>query len=139
MATGRTVRQVKHVERVRRSQTSLNPVSSPEVVRFKETSCDVAKVVKTSAFGEQDPQQRIKNFQVMYGSECRGKIIMVFKISVLCSMFQKSAGFSIFWVFTYLEISTVPKYILNILLNSYNSFLNFLLSTVQIKNKNGVG
>ncbi|KAG5893904.1 hypothetical protein JTB14_014513 [Gonioctena quinquepunctata] len=50
MATGRTVRQVKHGERLRRSQTSLNPVSAPEVA-IRSTS-DVARVVKTSAFVE---------------------------------------------------------------------------------------
>lgn len=30
MASGRTVRQVKHGEKLRRSQNSLNPISSPE-------------------------------------------------------------------------------------------------------------
>ncbi|XP_074038088.1 uncharacterized protein isoform X2 [Leptinotarsa decemlineata] len=46
MATARTVRQVKHGERLRRSQTSLNPVSSPEVAI--RSASDVARVVKTS-------------------------------------------------------------------------------------------
>lgn len=49
MATGRTVRQVKHGERLRRSQTSLNPVSSPDV-EIKATG-DVARVVKTKTLG----------------------------------------------------------------------------------------
>ncbi|KAJ8984584.1 hypothetical protein NQ317_006046 [Molorchus minor] len=48
MATGRTVRQVKHGERLRRSQTSLNPVSSPEVNGFKDNNCNVVKVDKTN-------------------------------------------------------------------------------------------
>ncbi|CAH1098615.1 unnamed protein product [Psylliodes chrysocephalus] len=50
MATGRTVRQVKHGERLRRSQTSLNPVSSPDV-EIKATG-DVARVVKTKTLVE---------------------------------------------------------------------------------------
>ncbi|XP_056648419.1 uncharacterized protein LOC130452915 isoform X1 [Diorhabda sublineata] len=52
MATGRTVRQVKHGERLRRSQTSLNPVSSPNI-EIKSTG-DVARVVKTKKLVEVD-------------------------------------------------------------------------------------
>ncbi|XP_028155433.1 uncharacterized protein LOC114349276 isoform X2 [Diabrotica virgifera virgifera] len=51
MATGRTVRQVKHGERLRRSQTSLNPVSAPDI---EIKAGDVARVVKTKKLAEVD-------------------------------------------------------------------------------------
>ncbi|XP_063923401.1 uncharacterized protein LOC135137628 isoform X3 [Zophobas morio] len=50
MATGRTVRQVKQGERLRRSQNSLNPLSGPE--SDVEQNEGIARVVKTSAFVE---------------------------------------------------------------------------------------
>jgi hypothetical protein len=49
MATGRTVRQVKQGERLRRSQNSLNPLSGPE--SDIEQNEGIARVVKTSEFG----------------------------------------------------------------------------------------
>ncbi|KAJ3631915.1 hypothetical protein MTP99_013016 [Tenebrio molitor] len=50
MATGRTVRQVKQGERLRRSQNSLNPLSGPE--SDIEQNEGIARVVKTSEFVE---------------------------------------------------------------------------------------
>lgn len=51
MATGRTVRQVKQGEKLRRSQNSLNPLSGPNSDIEQNEGVGVAKVVKTSTFG----------------------------------------------------------------------------------------
>ncbi|KAL3266367.1 hypothetical protein HHI36_010543 [Cryptolaemus montrouzieri] len=55
MASGRTVRQVKHGERIRRSQNSLNPVSSPETTIIQGKDAKLLKTVEVDGYGPYKP------------------------------------------------------------------------------------
>lgn len=50
MATGRTVRQVKQGERLRRSQNSLNPLSGPS--EGDQNNESIARIINTSDLGK---------------------------------------------------------------------------------------